>query len=142
MSTDADWWKQLIHPDDVSLVQKAFDEHLEGRAPHFEAEERMLTKSGEWKWISDRGTVVECDDEGNPTRVAGFLIDITDRMRAEGESRRLAEEWKMTFDSMPITGEQYLLHENDKTANTSNKMTNAYFMATSLFLRKNFPKFN
>ena len=43
----------------------------------------MRTASGQWKWILDRGKVVERDDTGQPIRATGTHLDIDDRKRAE-----------------------------------------------------------
>jgi len=78
----------LRHPDDRAATAARRKRYLEGKSPFFEAEYRLKTKAGEWKWMSSRGKIVERDDAGRPTRVAGVLRDITERIRAEEELRR------------------------------------------------------
>jgi PAS domain S-box-containing protein len=85
-------WERLIHPDDQPAVMQALDDHLEGRTPQYETEHRLLTQSGEWKWISDRGKVVTRDEHGQPLRMTGMHTDITERKRAEEEARRRLRE--------------------------------------------------
>ncbi len=84
-------WERLIHPDDQPAVMQALDDHLEGRTPQYETEHRLLTQSGEWKWISDRGKVVTRDEHGRPLRMTGTHTNITDRKRAD-EALRESEE--------------------------------------------------
>ncbi|MDD5287386.1 MAG: PAS domain-containing protein, partial [Desulfuromonadaceae bacterium] len=76
-------WERLVHPDDLPAVTGSLTRHLEGETPFYEAEYRMLTKSGEWKWILDRGKVVKCDTDGKPLKVAGTYTDISDRKHAQ-----------------------------------------------------------
>lgn len=76
-------WEYLIHPDDMPQVQAAFDAHSEGRSPRYECEHRVRTKSGEWKWVLDRGQIVTYDAQGQALRVTGILEDITARKQAE-----------------------------------------------------------
>ena len=76
-------WEKLVHPDDVRPAIAAINAHLEGRDPTYEKEFRMLTKSGEWKWIFAQAKVMERDDAGNPLRMTGTHIDISDRKQAE-----------------------------------------------------------
>ncbi|MEJ2717496.1 MAG: PAS domain S-box protein [Deltaproteobacteria bacterium] len=76
-------WNQLVHPQEKSIVEKALKDHLEGRSPQYEAEYRLMTKTGEWKWVRDRGKVVAWDAQGNPLRVTGIQSDITARKRLE-----------------------------------------------------------
>jgi PAS domain S-box-containing protein len=85
-------WERLIHPDDQPAVMQALDDHLEGRTPQYETEHRLLTQSGEWKWVSDRGKVVTRDEHGQPLRMTGIHTDITERKRSEEEARRRLRE--------------------------------------------------
>lgn len=75
--------KELIHPEDSHRINDRLQAHLEGSTPAYEAEYRLRTKNGQWKWILDRGKVVDRDGEGRPVRMAGTHLDITDRKRAE-----------------------------------------------------------
>ena len=75
-------WMSLIHPDDLERVTGCIREHLEGRTDFYTVEFRMRAASGEWRWISSRGKVVERDGEGNPLRMVGTRMDITGRKEA------------------------------------------------------------
>jgi PAS domain S-box-containing protein len=72
-------WERLVHPDDLPPAMKILNDHLEGRTPSIEAEYRVRTNSGAWKWILDRGRVVKRDPDGKPLRAAGTHTDITRR---------------------------------------------------------------
>jgi PAS domain S-box-containing protein len=85
-----DSWISGIHPDDRLRVQKALDDYFEGRRPDYEIEHRVRTRSGEWLWILDRGKVFARDDDGQPIRMVGTELDITERKRLE-EQLRLSE---------------------------------------------------
>ncbi|MEG4420862.1 PAS domain-containing protein [Microcoleus sp. LAD1_D5] len=76
-------WEQLVHPEDLSPATAALKAHLEGKNPTYEVEFRMLTKAGEWKWILTQAKVMERDASGNPLRMTGTHIDISDRKQAE-----------------------------------------------------------
>ncbi|HTV67227.1 MAG TPA: PAS domain S-box protein [Rhizobiaceae bacterium] len=82
---DPDHWLTLIHPDDRERVDRADKDHLDGKAPMFEAEFRMQHKEGHWLWILDRGQIIERDSDGRMLRAIGTLTDIT--MRREAEER-------------------------------------------------------
>ncbi len=69
-------WEQLIHPGDRDWVYKELRKHLDGKDPYYATEHRVLTKSGDYRWILDRGKVVEWDAEGNPLRMIGTHSDI------------------------------------------------------------------
>ncbi|MGL5080517.1 MAG: PAS domain-containing protein [Microcoleaceae cyanobacterium] len=72
-------WEQLIHPEDLSTTREVFNAHLEGHTPVYQAEFRMATKQGGWKWILSHGKVFEWDQLGQPVRVTGTHQDISDR---------------------------------------------------------------
>ena len=71
-----DNWKALLHPDDKPRVLQAIDDHLEGKSEYFSSRYRMLDKSGEWRWIQDRGQVFLRDEDGRPLKAVGVHIRI------------------------------------------------------------------
>ena len=75
--------EELIHPDDRHLAQQRLLAHFHGDTPIYQSEHRVHTKYGEWRWILDRGKVVERDKRNQPLRVVGTHTDITERKQAE-----------------------------------------------------------
>ncbi|GFO67507.1 hypothetical protein GMLC_10860 [Geomonas limicola] len=82
-----DQWTTLIHPDDEGRAWTTIDAHLTGRIPRYEVEYRMLAKDGSYKWILDRARIVKRAADGAPLRMSGTHTDITERKRAEEETR-------------------------------------------------------
>ena len=80
-------WFGRIHPDDVEAVQAAIATHRTGDAEHFRIEHRVLHADGAYLWMVARGTAIR-DEQGNATRMAGSLTDITERKRAEEQLLR------------------------------------------------------
>jgi two-component system, cell cycle sensor histidine kinase and response regulator CckA len=76
-------WEKLLHPDDKPRALAALEDHLAGRSPRYQAEFRLQTKAGDWKWIQASGRIVERDAAGRPVRIAGTHRDITQRRRSE-----------------------------------------------------------
>lgn len=76
-------WLSRIHPDDQPAVQRLIDEHLEGRSQYLELEYRLRCADGSWKWLMDRGRVVEWDFDGQPVALIGVSIDIDAQKRSE-----------------------------------------------------------
>jgi PAS domain S-box-containing protein len=87
-------WEVRIHPEDKAEAMRILNDHLEGRIPYYESEHRMMTKEGTWKWILDRGKVVQRDADGKPLRAAGTHSDIAKRKEQEAERERLLLELK------------------------------------------------
>jgi PAS domain S-box-containing protein len=82
-------WINLLHPEDAEDALRTVTEHLQGNRPGFEIEMRMRTKAGDWRWILDRGKVVEWDEHGTAIRMVGVHVDISERKRNEEERERL-----------------------------------------------------
>ncbi|MFW9913124.1 MAG: PAS domain S-box protein, partial [Candidatus Thorarchaeota archaeon] len=83
MGTKYGDWESLIHPDDLESLETRWLKHVEDRSIPYVSEHRMRTKSGEYKWVMERGSVLELDDEGGTKRATGTILDIADRKRAE-----------------------------------------------------------
>ncbi|MDJ0553853.1 MAG: PAS domain-containing protein [Microcoleaceae cyanobacterium MO_207.B10] len=77
------WWVRLLHSDDRQQVMKALKAHFVAKTPIWEIEHRILTKSGEWKWILTHGQVVSRNSQNQPLRMTGTIRDISDRKKAE-----------------------------------------------------------
>lgn len=73
-------WERLVHPDDRAEVERLLDAHLSGETIEYVSRHRLRRKDGRWIWVSDRGRVVERDDEGHPRRMIGTHTEITDLM--------------------------------------------------------------
>lgn len=74
-----------IHEMDRGPFERALERHLKERAP-FDMECRLYTKRRECRWFVVRGQAIWGDD-GEATRMAGSLSDVTDRKLAEERLR-------------------------------------------------------
>jgi PAS domain S-box-containing protein len=95
-------WERLIHPDEREAVSATLLQHLEGRVDFYECEHRLRHKDGSWRWILDRGRVVERDGEGRPLRAIGTHADVTARHEAEAALRDSEERFRMSFANASI----------------------------------------
>ena len=86
-----DEWSKRVHPDDLMRVMADVQAHLDGTTPAYAGEHRVSCKDGSWKWILDRGLVVERDATGKPLRVIGTHTDITERKQDEESLLHLTE---------------------------------------------------
>jgi len=99
-----DTWKDWIHPDDRDQTLAALAEHLAGRTASYESLHRLRHRDGSWRWILDRGRVVERDAGGQPLRLTGTHLDLTDRKREQEELLELerASQEAMRLESLGI----------------------------------------
>ena len=79
------FWRERLHPDDAPRVWHAMRQHLAGRTPNFEVEARLRHRDGSWVWVLSTGRVLEQDEGGNPHRVCGTLLDMSEHRRLEAE---------------------------------------------------------
>ncbi|OYD96441.1 hypothetical protein CDG76_06555 [Nostoc sp. 'Peltigera membranacea cyanobiont' 210A] len=93
-------WERLIHPDDKVWVMERLNAHLHDDSVSYKFEYRMLTKSGEWKWIANHGKVVSRDRQGNPLRLSGIHHDISHRKQVELALRKSEERFRTSIENM------------------------------------------
>ncbi len=91
-------WKKLVHPDDWPGVSENFNLHIKGEIPLFLAEYRTRNKAGQWQWTQTRGKVFRAGEDEKPVRMAGVVVDITDRKRAEERLRLVNRVLKMVSE--------------------------------------------
>lgn len=84
-------WIKTCHPDDLGQVNEVFHMHLSGKVHDFNTEARLQTSSGEYKWFSLHGKVVEVDQNSTPRRMIGLMLDI-DMQKQFEEQLRIAKE--------------------------------------------------
>jgi len=98
---DLSEWEDRVHPDDRSEVWAALEAHFAGETEYYQCDHRMETKDGDWKWIRDRGRVVERNDQGEPVRAVGIHIDVTDERRRQRELERTSARLEALFEDSP-----------------------------------------
>ena len=92
LEPDVKSWESLVHPEDMPHVMETLQRHLDGKTPMYETVHRCRTKSGGWRWILDRGRVVDRAGDGTPLRAAGTHLDITERKQAQDKLKQLNME--------------------------------------------------
>ncbi|MGE5304440.1 MAG: PAS domain S-box protein [Alphaproteobacteria bacterium] len=88
-------WIEMIHPEDRSNAEQAFEDWVTGRSKTYNIEYRILRHDREVRWMHDRGIVIGYKD-GRPYKLSGIVKDITERKRVEQE-RRQADRRKDEF---------------------------------------------
>ena len=74
---------ERTHPDDKARMLRDRQAHLDGDAPSYVNEHRVLCADGSWKWVLARGMVISRDAQGKPLRMVGTHTVITQRKEAE-----------------------------------------------------------
>ncbi|TMH59762.1 MAG: PAS domain S-box protein [Betaproteobacteria bacterium] len=82
-------WKRLIYPDDWPNVRAAIKSAQ--ASGEVAAEYRVVHSGGAIRWLQAKGRMF-FDPEGKPTRIVGFMLDVTDRHVAEAELQRMEHQ--------------------------------------------------
>lgn len=70
-----------IHPEDREMVHRTVQGAFERRRP-YSMDHRLVRPDGAVRWVHSSGDV-DVDEDGEPTRLHGIAVDVTDRKRAE-----------------------------------------------------------
>ena len=90
-------WVALVCPADLPDVRAALENHLCGKAPIFEAVFRIRARSGEWRWLLSRGSVVDWTLT-LPRSAAQVIGTVTEITAIKESQRRL--EYQVNHDSL------------------------------------------
>ncbi len=91
---DLDEWKNYVYPEDAVRIAEAAKVCIERELPLCEQEHRMVDKNGAIRWFLARASVVH-DDEGEPSRLVGAHVDITEQKAVEEERKQLEERYEL-----------------------------------------------
>jgi PAS domain S-box-containing protein len=87
--TARDWLDDLVHPEDRERAHARYREFLKERHAYYQDEYRVRSSNGRYRWIGAIGRIVEYDAAGEPFRMVGTLLDVTDRRQSEAHRRQL-----------------------------------------------------
>lgn len=73
----------LIHPEDHERTMQAMRDHLNGKESRYEVDYRIKTKTGGYEWFHDVGGITKRSEDGEPEKVTGIVVNITERKQRE-----------------------------------------------------------
>ncbi len=117
--------EKQVHPEDKLRVTETFRRIAEGKAERFECEFRLLTKTGNWLWVSFTARVAE-HENGKPRYVIGTVTDISLKKNTQTMLKELEERFFYLADHLP-----FMIWMTDRESN------NTYFNKAWLEFRNN-----
>ena len=90
--TSFETWQHHTHPENLQQATLLLEQHFRQEIPSYACELRMRHKLGRWVWVMARGKVVEWDASGQPLRMIGTQLDITDRKLNEATLQQLNQK--------------------------------------------------
>jgi diguanylate cyclase (GGDEF)-like protein/PAS domain S-box-containing protein len=76
-------WKNLLHPDEKTILLKAFKDEASKAEGVLKFEMRLKKQNDDWAWVKCRGRVVEHDHMHKAIRISGTITNINKRKEAE-----------------------------------------------------------
>ncbi len=80
-----------VHPDDIGKVEQFRSEAFRERRREYNVEYRIIRPDGQLRWAETR-CFLSFSGQGQPRRVVGVSIDITERKQVEEQQRTLLAE--------------------------------------------------
>lgn len=139
ISNSIEIWEKLIHPADLETTHQKVQQHIKGETDFYESEHRLLCKDGSYKWILDRGKIVEHDTDGAPRRFVGTHTDISERRKSQRRLKELnaaknrffsiiSHDLRSPFNS--LLGFSEMAIKEDLDAQTSKKISENIYKAS------------
>lgn len=106
-------WDKRLHPEDRKNTHDDLKKYMRGESDLYYNEQRMQCKDGSYKWILDRGKIMEWDNEGQPLRIIGTHKDISKEKAFEYKLKESNKEYQ-------ALNEEYLA-QNEELADNLEK---------------------
>jgi PAS domain S-box-containing protein len=88
----------IVHPEDRDRAVADAARHVAAGTSEFVQEYRILTKTGEQRWVEDH-TWVPRDSDGTITHHQGIIVDVTERKLAEAEVAQLSQRNQLILNA-------------------------------------------
>lgn len=95
----------LVHPQDRERVRQTIASIQSGQQERYVMTHRIVLSDGSERWLDDWG-LLSRDRSGKPARLAGVVMDITDRKLAEQETQRRLNELATVNAISQVTASQ------------------------------------
>ena len=89
-------FESRIHPDDREMVYQSLNNHFAQKTEEYVCEARFRCKDGSYKWVLERGKVVERAADGTVLRAIGTHTDISEFKENEINLKHKAEHDPLT----------------------------------------------
>jgi len=88
-----------IHPEDRETVKQAVEKSMVDPKKIYSIEHRLLRPDGNERYVHEQGEI-HCDKQGNPVRMLGTVLDITESKKAEHALQHAYTEIKQLKDQL------------------------------------------
>ncbi len=106
-------YRDIIYPDDLENIEKELEKRVKSGVPAFNMEYRIVTKSGNIRWINER-TFIQRNTGGEATHFQGVVLDITKRKKIEEELEKTLKMQKVLTTVINNSPAVIFLWRNEK----------------------------
>jgi sigma-B regulation protein RsbU (phosphoserine phosphatase) len=99
---------EIVHPEDRDRLRMEIQQFAQADVEEYAQSYRILTRSGEVRWVEDRTSVVR-DEQGRKVYNQGIMVDVTPRRLAEEELRKSEEKFRRIVET---AGEGFVLMDD------------------------------
>jgi len=101
-------FSEIVHPDDRDRLAEEVKAFAEADVEEYTQSYRLVTRSGEVRWVEDRTSVVR-NEQGRKVYNQGIMVDVTPRRLAEEELRKSEEKFRRIVET---AGEGFILMDD------------------------------
>jgi PAS domain S-box-containing protein len=113
-------WTSRVHPDDRDKYVADVHAYINGQSDFYSNQHRVLCKDGTYKWILDRGKVIEFGANNKPARIIGTHTDITEQKQQEEQLRETLDV--ISAQNNRLLNFAYIVSHNLRTHSSNFKM--------------------
>ncbi|MBS1488043.1 MAG: PAS domain S-box protein [Bacteroidetes bacterium] len=95
-------YEDFIHPDDLHEYTRIMTTHRLSKSDSFSCAYRFKIKNGAWRWVLEKGQIVERDTQGNPIRSVGIIQDFEEHKIKEKAVQESEERYRQLVDHIPM----------------------------------------
>lgn len=106
-------WKSLIHPEDIQSLKEKYNKIIRQEDTVLEHEFRIKTKTGDWKWILIKGSVISGSGNGIHNRLSGLIVDISSWKNLETQFAQEHQELIETYNLCSRSEERLKIKVSD-----------------------------
>jgi PAS domain S-box-containing protein len=110
-------WRERVHPEDIDRYVSARDAATKGLADHYVAEYRILTRSGAWRWLHERGKVSARDVNGKAQRFVGVCLCVDEQKKLEAALRAAENHYELAVSAARLPVWEYDVCSDTVTGN-------------------------
>jgi PAS domain S-box-containing protein len=98
---DQGFFETVLHPDEREKILGRTTAQLEAGDERWSLEYRIRTADGRIVWVRDDAWIVR-DEQGEPTHLQGFMMDVTEQVEAAAELDRQKQYFESLVEISPV----------------------------------------